>query len=178
MMSTADGRLAPLVSVGCPSALLWWSLVPKTTWFSSANDGKTWSDWDSERLYAAGTVSLPDAKGLTVWDVSAASPSTVFWTYHVDTLQAVSIIHPSVTTASSFIQSVSDGRLHSSKLIMINVSGFSMQIINSGDAVTVLNWSNFIVMWSPDICWMHLLNDIKTYYLHEGGAGESVRSET
>lgn len=64
------------------------------------------------------------------------------------------------------------GTDHSSKLIMINVFGLSMQMINSGDGLTMLNWSNFNLMCSPDICWIHLLNDIKTYYLH-GAARQS-----
>lgn len=46
-------------------------------------------------------------------------------------------------------------------------------MISRGDSLTMLNWSNFILMWSLDICWTHLLNDIKTYYLER--AWEAVR---
>lgn len=58
---------------------------------------------------------------------------------------------------------------HLSKLIMINASGFRKRMISSRDGLTMLNWNNFILMWSPDICWMHLLKDIKTYYLEGRG---------
>lgn len=62
----------------------------------------------------------------------------------------------------------------SSKLIMINVSSFRMQIIKHEDSLTMLNWSNSSLIWSPDICWMHLLNDIKMYYLWGAGVGRYI----